>query len=550
MKKLTLYTILLLLSTISIAQEAHFITESPGRNLNENNDYLLVQETSNTWDFWESHWENAWNTTYTYDESNNLIEKLEKWTDGSESQGRRTYYYDEYQRLVLQVHQRWDTTHWTNIDKQEYFYDANGNLEEERGYMWFMDNEWHKIEKFIHSYDGNNNRIYTLKQNFCNGSSWENEENYTYAYDGNNNLIESVSQDWDGSAWVNNGKTSFFYDENNNAYEIWGYSWYESEWFLYYKNFSTFDDNNNLLTSLVKNWNWDISDWENQHKWTYTYDQHNNQVKSLSQTWFDDEGAEYWLNQRKSTYYYLPAKNERFVAKHHSINKTINDFQITEDEINIEPSREELTLIGIEVSLDSVLHTSDSDLEFNLSHNDIEVDFIIQAGGEGDNFIGTLLTDSGIDSISSGVAPFPGFYKPENPLSAFLETDPAGTWTLSIYDGVEGNTGTLQAWGLNLIYALSSGIDDGISHHTELLIYPNPAVSVVSLQSAVFSRKLLGQQPTVLTIYDLNGKKLIEKHIPAGSETVQLDVSGLTNGIYFCRIKSKIGIISKKLIIQ
>lgn len=81
-------------------------------------------------------------------------------------------------------------------------------------------------------------------------------------------------------------------------------------------------------------------------------------------------------------------------------------------------------------------------------------------------------------------------------------------------------------------------------------IYPNPAVSVVSLQSTVFSRKLSGQQSVTIEVFDLNGKKLLEKQIPAENETVEIDVSGLESGVYFCKVSTDEFSVTKKLIIQ
>jgi len=48
----------------------------------------------------------------------------------------------------------------------------------------------------------------------------------------------------------------------------------------------------------------------------------------------------------------------------------------------------------------------------------------------------------------------------------------------------------------------------------------------------------------------LNGRKLIEKQIPAGTETVEVDVSNLKSGIYFCKLITEKGNATKKLIIQ
>jgi len=83
------------------------------------------------------------------------------------------------------------------------------------------------------------------------------------------------------------------------------------------------------------------------------------------------------------------------------------------------------------------------------------------------------------------------------------------------------------------------------NENVQVEIYPNPATSIFSLQTAVGS-----QQPEVLMIYDLNGKKLIEQQIPKESEFIEIDVSILQSGLYFVQIHSENQTVTKKLIIQ
>ena len=80
-------------------------------------------------------------------------------------------------------------------------------------------------------------------------------------------------------------------------------------------------------------------------------------------------------------------------------------------------------------------------------------------------------------------------------------------------------------------------------------IYPNPAKTSISLQSLP---KAFGisQQSAVVEIFDLHGKKLLEKHIPKGIGKIELDVSHLQSGMYFCRITAKYLSSTKKIIIQ
>ena len=88
------------------------------------------------------------------------------------------------------------------------------------------------------------------------------------------------------------------------------------------------------------------------------------------------------------------------------------------------------------VSLD-ILHTWVSDLEAKLeSPSGKEITLFSEIGGDGDNFIGTVLRDDASLSINDGSAPFSGTFRPEQPLSTFVREDPIGDWTLVISDGI------------------------------------------------------------------------------------------------------------------
>ena len=101
------------------------------------------------------------------------------------------------------------------------------------------------------------------------------------------------------------------------------------------------------------------------------------------------------------------------------------------------------------------------------------------------------------------------------------------------------------------MFAALAGWDQGttstrITHFdNSVSIYPVPASSVINLQSTVFS-----QQSATFELYDLNGRKLLEKHILKGSNEVIIDVSSLESGVYFCRLIFESKSITKKLIIK
>lgn len=110
----------------------------------------------------------------------------------------------------------------------------------------------------------------------------------------------------------------------------------------------------------------------------------------------------------------------------------------------------------------AVTHTYNADLRFDLtSPVGTTVNLIYRQGGQTDDFMGTLLDDEATTPISTGNSslwgPFTGSYSPENPLSAFDGEMPNGTWTLTVTDLGDGDSGYLhktvggQQYGTQLI---------------------------------------------------------------------------------------------------
>jgi hypothetical protein len=79
----------------------------------------------------------------------------------------------------------------------------------------------------------------------------------------------------------------------------------------------------------------------------------------------------------------------------------------------------------------------------------------------------------------------------------------------------------------------------------DFMMYPNPAKNKFKVKSIKFK-----VYDATLEIYDLHGRKLLEKQIPAGSLTFEIDVSSLESGVYGCKLITENKSITKKLIIQ
>jgi subtilisin-like proprotein convertase family protein len=101
-------------------------------------------------------------------------------------------------------------------------------------------------------------------------------------------------------------------------------------------------------------------------------------------------------------------------------------------------------------------HTFDADLDiFLIGPDGTTIQLSTDNGGSANNFgtgCGgrTTFDDAAPVSITAGVAPFAGTFRPENPLSTFAGKSANGTWRLRITDDLGGDVGTLSCWSLTI----------------------------------------------------------------------------------------------------
>lgn len=235
------------------------------------------------------------------------------------------------------------------------------------------------------------------------------------------------------------------------------------------------------------------------------------------------------------------------------LTKTIIDLQSAYDTITVEYSTPvNYYVYDVNLKIDSVLHTNDSDLEFYLIHNGITDTAIYQVGGSGDNFINTVLNDSAANPISGGIAPFTGSYKPIKVLSAFNNSNINGSWILKIYDRTSGNTGTLKAWSLNFVIGTNpigiQAISGEMPQHFSLSQnYPNPFNPVTKI---TFQLPKAG--PVKLTVYDMLGREvvtLVNGNLNAGTYNADWNALNFAGGVYFYKLDTEGFMETKKMVL-
>jgi len=233
----------------------------------------------------------------------------------------------------------------------------------------------------------------------------------------------------------------------------------------------------------------------------------------------------------------------------HGLDVPIHDYQTSFDTmlINIPNA---LNILDVNVLVDTVIHTWDSDLTFFLIHNDTTVLLINRRGGHGDNFIGTYLNDSATTPISYGQAPFTGSFSPDSALAKLKGHNVNGLWILSISDDAPGDTGTLKAWCLDLVYyTLVGGIQNARipNFYSLQQNYPNPFNPVTKITYTI--PKTGNVQ---LKVYDIQGREvasLVNEVKQPGVYTVDFDASSLSSGVYFYKIESGSFTDTKKMLL-
>lgn len=220
------------------------------------------------------------------------------------------------------------------------------------------------------------------------------------------------------------------------------------------------------------------------------------------------------------------------------LNKNIPDNATVYDTITVNFSNA-FNVTDVNVRIDTLTHTWDSDLGFNLLHLAANVNIIDHVGGSGDNFIRTLLNDSAATPIASGTAPFTGSFRPSSPLTAFNNNPVNGSWVLAINDNANGDTGFLKAWCLVLTYqTLLGGINtvEIPSVYSLSQNYPNPFNPVTTIKYG-----LPKSGNVTLKVYDLLGREvttLVNEMKQPGIYSVEFNASNLASGVYLYKITS------------
>lgn len=88
----------------------------------------------------------------------------------------------------------------------------------------------------------------------------------------------------------------------------------------------------------------------------------------------------------------------------------------------------------------------------------------------------------------------------------------------------------------------ATGVAD-VNTQAEVSVYPNPASGYLNIDLKGIGGK------AVVNVVDMQGRQLIE-HIYTGNQLVNMPLNGLSNGLYFVRIQTDKGTVTKKIAVE
>jgi len=224
------------------------------------------------------------------------------------------------------------------------------------------------------------------------------------------------------------------------------------------------------------------------------------------------------------------------LERRNDLSLPIEDEQSTHNiiDLSVAPAS---TVSGVTVYVDTIMHGQIRDLVITLSHGGVTDTLLLNPQAGGANMLGTVFHPAAGCDAQAGIAPMSGMYRPYGPTIVFNNTNVNGPWELRIHDTQAGNTGTLEAWGIQVYYEGEVGLEEGPDLETnevELYVYPNPASD--KLYCKIVESRQPGPSVYMLEVLDLHGKMLKLQQLHNTMKPSGIDISDLPKGLYFIKL--------------
>ena len=194
----------------------------------------------------------------------------------------------------------------------------------------------------------------------------------------------------------------------------------------------------------------------------------------------------------------------------------------------------------------NVTHTWPNDLLINISNpgNVTQVPAWNRACAGNNNFNVTL--NDGSPAFTC-VANMTGTFSPSSPLTAFNGGQANGTWTLSVEDFYNVDTGTLNSWFVQVctdVYTLSTPSVG----FTDFAVYPNPNNGNFNIQFTSNSSSANGVK---VLVHDMRGRVILENNFENSATFNQnIQLNNAQSGVYLLTVTDGEIKQTKKIVVE
>ncbi|MFD1061666.1 reprolysin-like metallopeptidase [Winogradskyella litorisediminis] len=143
--------------------------------------------------------------------------------------------------------------------------------------------------------------------------------------------------------------------------------------------------------------------------------------------------------------------------------------------------------------------------------------------------------------------PNTGTFAPTSSLDIFNGDNPSGVWNLVFVDFVNGTTGTVNEWSVELCTTTTNiTLDTDNFELNDFALFPNPNNGDFTLQFN--SNSGIGVN---VDVYDISGKLVFNKNYDATSRfDKQINLNNVSTGIYIMKVNDGDKSVTRKLIIE
>ena len=260
-------------------------------------------DTITNYQYINDEWTPTTRTVNTYNQKVILIQtENDTYTDGAwkmTSMTRTDIEYDEAGHTILNAAYKCGSdTVWIGTDKEEWQYDAAGNMVY-HAQATFTDDTWITTYEITWIYDQNNRKLEEKRLNNKNGTLYPGYW-YLYSYDSKGREVVSIMYLGQNLDWVGSYKTERIYDENDQLQQEINYSWKTTDdtgdWVGVFRHTYIYDSQKRLTEDILERFN--DTEWVNETRNIHVFNSRGLEIITNEYQWLNDEWTYRNRNER------------------------------------------------------------------------------------------------------------------------------------------------------------------------------------------------------------------------------------------------------------